>query len=392
MFEADSVRAAHRAAERGFAAFDQVTRRIGEREHLLTAQFLDGGELALGAFSDTVGEVTLKSGSITGNGTLTGSSYSLQGGSVAANLGAGVMSVSGGTTTLSGSSASTTINLNSGSLVLGGADRLSNEASITIASEAVMGLGGFAQTIGSLSGGGEVRLGSAGTGRLTVGAGNSTSAFAGVISGNGSAGGGLVKTGTGTLTLSGANTYNGTTSVNAGALVVNGSLGSGNVVVANGASLSGNASIGGALNVSGVLMPGNSVGTLAVSQGLALGASSVVRFDLNAANPGIGLGLNDLIDVVGNLTLDGTLDVLPWDVAVNGNFSTRNSGSWTLFRYTGSLTDNGLVLGNLPTLAEGYEWQLDTETANAVTLSIVPEPSTALLGGLAGLLLFRRRR
>jgi len=48
MFEADSVRAAHRAAERGFAAFDQVTRRIGEREHLLTAQFLNGGELAPG--------------------------------------------------------------------------------------------------------------------------------------------------------------------------------------------------------------------------------------------------------------------------------------------------------------------------------------------------------
>jgi autotransporter-associated beta strand protein len=353
---------------------------------------VDGGELALGAFSDTVGEVTLKSGSITGNGTLTGSSYSLQGGSVAANLGAGVMSVSSGTTTLSGSSISTAINLNSGSLVLGGADRLSNQASITIASGAVLGLGGYAQTVATLSGGGEVRLGGAGTGRLTVGAGNSTSVFTGVISGNGSAGGALVKTGTGTLTLSGANTYNGTTSVNAGALVVNGSLGGGNVDVANDASLSGNASIGGALNVSGVLMPGNSVGTLSVSQGLALGASSIVRFDLNAASPGIGLGINDLIDVGGNLTLDGTLDVLPWDVAVNGNFSTRNSGSWTLFHYTGSLADNGLTLGEMPTLAAGYEWRLDTSAANAVTLNIVPEPRSALLGGFAVILLFRRRR
>ena len=204
--------------------------------------------------------------------------------------------------------------------------------------------------------------------------------------------GGLIKSGTGTLTLAGANTYNGTTSVNAGALVVNGSLGGGNVDVANGASLSGNASIGGALNVSGVLMPGSSVGTLSVSQGLALGATSIVRFDLNATNPGIGLGINDLIDVGGNLTLDGTLDILPWDVGVNGNFSTRNSGSWTLFRYTGSLTDNGLTLGQMPTLAAGYEWRVDTCTANAVTLNVVPEPSAALLSGLASILLFRRRR
>lgn len=352
---------------------------------------VDGGELALGTFSDTVGGVTLKSGSITGNGTLTGSSYSLQGGTVGANLGTGVVNVSSGTTTMSGSSVSTTINLSSGILVLGAADRLASQASITIASGAVMGLGGYAQTVGSLSGGGEVRLGSAGTGRLTVGAGNSTSVFAGVISGNGSAGGGLVKTGTGTLTLTGANTFNGTTNVNAGVLVVNGSLGGGNVNVANGASLSGNASIGGAMNVSGMLMPGSSVGTLTVSQGLALGASSVVRFDLNAANPGIGLGLNDLIDVGGNLILDGTLDVLQWDLAVNGNFSARNSGTWTLFRYTGSLTDNGLTLGEMPMLAAGYEWRLDTIAANAVTLSIVPEPSSALLGGFAIILLFRRR-
>jgi autotransporter-associated beta strand protein len=202
----------------------------------------------------------------------------------------------------------------------------------------------------------------------------------------------LSKEGAGVLTLAAANNYSGTTSVNAGALVVNGCLGGGNVDVANGASLSGNASIGGVLNVSGVLIPGSCVGTLSVSQCLVQGATSIVRFDLNAANQGIGLGINDLIVVGGNLTLDGTLDVLPWDVGVNGNFSTRNSGSWTLFRYTGSLTDHGLTLGQMPTLAAGYEWRLNTCTANAVTLNIVPEPSTALLSGLASILLFRRRR
>ncbi len=80
-------------------------------------------------------------------------------------------------------------------------------------------------SVGSLSGGG-------GTGgnivvgeTLTVGALNTPTSFAGVISGAGS----LAKTGTSSLTLSNTNTYTGTTTVNAGTLVVttNTSLGRG---------------------------------------------------------------------------------------------------------------------------------------------------------------------
>ncbi|MBC7367525.1 MAG: autotransporter-associated beta strand repeat-containing protein, partial [Undibacterium sp.] len=66
---------------------------------------LAGGTFDLGAFSDTVGAVTLQSGNITGTtGVLTGSSYSLQSGTVSAILGGiGALTKStSGTVTLSG--------------------------------------------------------------------------------------------------------------------------------------------------------------------------------------------------------------------------------------------------------------------------------------------------
>jgi hypothetical protein len=46
----------------------------------------------------------------------------------------------------------------------------------------------------------------------------------------------------------------------------------------------------------------------------------------------------------------------------------------------------------MPTLAEGYEWQLDTGTANTVTLNIVPEPSALVLTAASVALLLARRR
>ena len=77
--------------------------------------------------------------------------------------------------------------------------------------------------MGALSGtGGVIALGS---GTLTAGDASNTT-LASVISGTG----GFIKQGSGILTLTGASTYTGGTAVNAGTLVVNGSLAS-NVTV-----------------------------------------------------------------------------------------------------------------------------------------------------------------
>jgi autotransporter-associated beta strand protein len=95
-------------------------------------------------------------------------------------------------------------------------------------------INGNTTTIGSLTGiaGTSVTLGSGGI--LTTGDSTNT-AFAGVISGNGS----LVKQGGGIFTLTGANTYSGGTSVTAGTLTIDtaGSVASGSLNTSSGATL-----------------------------------------------------------------------------------------------------------------------------------------------------------
>jgi autotransporter-associated beta strand protein len=76
--------------------------------------------------------------------------------------------------------------------------------------------------------------------------------------------GGLWKNGSGTLTLTGVNSYTGNTNVEAGKLVVNGSLNSALRILKSG-SFGGNASIAGNLTNLGTLAPGNSPGTLNVT-------------------------------------------------------------------------------------------------------------------------------
>jgi autotransporter-associated beta strand protein len=79
-----------------------------------------------------------------------------------------------------------------------------------VAAGATLDLGGYASTLGALSGSGSVVSG----GSLTVGAGNASSAFNGVISGAGR----LTKVGTGTMILGGANTLTGSSTVQSGVL------------------------------------------------------------------------------------------------------------------------------------------------------------------------------
>ncbi len=100
----------------------------------------------------------------------------------------------------------------SGTAGAGGAFGLNS--AVSVAGDAELFLNNDATEIGSLTGLGNVVLGSA---TLTVGSDNtSPAAFGGTISGTG----GLTKLGTGTLTLSGLNTYTGATTVQQGTLSV----------------------------------------------------------------------------------------------------------------------------------------------------------------------------
>ena len=175
-----------------------------------------------------------------------------------------------------------------------------------------------------------------------------------MISGTGT----VTKSGAGTLTLTGANTYTGGTTVAGGMLVVDGSLNSA-VAVQTSATLAGVGTINGLVTVQsgGTLAPGQSPGTLTLG-GLVLAAGSVSRFELNT--PGVAGGSgptgNDLVNVTGNLTLGGALDIA----------GAPSAGYYRLFNYGGALS------GSYGTVSAGaFTPTVLTNIANQVNLSLL---------------------
>ncbi|ESQ82793.1 hypothetical protein ABENE_20805, partial [Asticcacaulis benevestitus DSM 16100 = ATCC BAA-896] len=186
-----------------------------------------------------------------------------------------------------------------------------------------------------------------------------TLTLTGTISGAGA----LVKNGAGTLVLSGTGSHSGGTSVTAGTLLVNGDYGAatGETSVANGATLGGSGSIGGDVTLAdgATLAPGaNASGTLTINGNLSLAAGSQLNFELGEAGV-TGGSLNDLVNVGGALVLDGTLNVA---VSTGGSFDI---GAYRIANYGGTLTDNRLEVGTLPTGTDAF---IQTAVANQVNL------------------------
>jgi fibronectin-binding autotransporter adhesin len=144
---------------------------------------------------------------------------------------------------------------------------------------------------------------------------NNITTFNGVVQG-GNINNNLTKAGPGTLVLNATNTYGKPTLVSAGTLVVNGVIGTNTVTVANGAFLSGTGLITGPLTVQagGTLSPGSSIGTLTVSNTLALAGTNAM--EVNATTLA-----SDLIQGLTSVTYGGVLKV----VNASGTYTTGNS-------------------------------------------------------------------
>lgn len=191
-------------------------------------------------------------------------------------------------------------------------------AGLTIALGAAFDLNDQAQAVGSLSGAGQVLLGTA---TLTCGGDGSSRVFSGSISGVG----GLIKQGSGVLTLSGVNTYAGATLVNAGRLVfTTATTNLGNVTVADDAGLG--------LQVTGAN------GQLAVAN-LTLGDMLLAWLDVD-------LGAFGNPTVV-PLAVNGAL-VANGDVIINLSAPNLAVGQFPLIRYGSKSGAGRFVLGTLP--------------------------------------------
>ncbi|MBA3481854.1 MAG: autotransporter-associated beta strand repeat-containing protein, partial [Pirellulales bacterium] len=227
-------------------------------------------------------------------------------------------------------------------------------------------------------------------------AGNNDLELSGPISGSG----GMTKIDGGVLTLSGANSsYSGATTVNGGTLLVNSSVGSGNVVVNANATLGGTGSIAGQVTVNsgGVLSPGASIESLDVGP-LTFNAGSSFTYEVDSTAT-LTLGA-DLMKVNGNLTFDTTGTGVSLNIADLAGVSTLlpQGTKFTLFSYAGAISGTFAGYSDGSTLIAGanaYVINYDDTTggsnfgggsyANFVTITAVPEVSAFLAVGLVGL-------
>jgi autotransporter-associated beta strand protein len=395
------------------------TVNLGSANRLADNRFVtvsSSGTLGLGANNDTISSFTLSdTGTLGGSGTLTAATYSLQGGTVTAGLGAGAITVTTGTTTLGSAgrlNAASTLAVNSGQLNLGGA-------------ETVAGLSGS---------GGTVNLGAH---TLTAAIASGTNTYAGAITGTG----GLTKTGIGRLSLSGSSSYNGATAVSAGDLNLSGgSISNSAVTVASGASLSGYGSVG-TIGGAGAINPGNSPGILTTPQ-VNPSAGTDFNFEMTGTAPtynNAASSVNDVIRITGvtpfsqalaagngiNIYFSGAaLFTGSTAVQYQGGFFTDQSASFassitnatynyyfadeagsTIYNgasyYTKGQYETAVLSSNLMTIivttvAQTANFGGDDISGQVMQVQVIPEPSTyallALSAAAFGAYRWRRRR
>ena len=251
----------------------------------------------------------------------------------------GLTKTSAGTLLISGAntySGATTIG--AGTLKLGVANSVPSGS--TVAVTGTFDLAGFADTIGSLSGGGTVTSSAAGAITLTAGGDNTSTSFSGVIQ-NGSGTVAFTKSGTGTQTFGGNNTYTSTTTVSAGALLVNGSQSS-SAISLNGGTLGGSGTVGTVTSTAsgGTVNPGTTTGILTTGNINWSTGTPTFKVALNGTTVGTGY---DQVSTSGTINLTGAT------LSGTVGFSPTNGASFTIINNTGGSAITGTFSG----MAEG---------------------------------------
>ncbi len=346
---------------------------------------------------------TYTGGTTIAGGTLTGTTTTIQGdieddaalvidqnvaGTIASNItGSGSVALNGtGVITFTGiNTYSGATLINAGTFVATG-QSIGDTSGVTVATGANLNLTVDNETIGSLSGGGNVDLG---TFDLITGGDGTASTFDGVLSN-----GGLIVAGPGSLTLTNAgnllpgglvvnaggldisstgvvDTGASGTTVTGGTLTVDGTLTTadaqltGGTTTVNGILNAATATVGGTLNVTAL---GAVNGPVTSTSGAVLNIDGTVTGDV--AN-GAGATINGTGTIVGNLTNDGTLSPGHSPGIFNINGSLTQSASATL----------AVDLTPTATAGTGYDQVHVTGTPGTATLggTLALHPTTGVL-------------
>ena len=234
---------------------------------------------------------------------------------------------------------------------------------------------GLPLRIGSLEGTGIVFLGSQ---TLIAGSNNQSTVFSGTLRDGGEfdgAGGGLTKAGIGRLVLNGTNTYTGATTIEAGELILNGSIPG--AITVNGSTFGGSGTAGSVtVNDRGTLAPGDSSGILTVQGSLKLAPGATYLVDLN------GTAVGSLYD---QTAVSGSVNLSFANLSLRVGFAPAAGNQFTIINNAGTTGITGIFIG----LSEGAT--LSAGGANftisyrggdgndVVLTSAVPEPKTWLL-------------
>ena len=180
--------------------------------------------------------------------------------------------------------------------------------------------------------------------------------------------------------------------VNGGTVFANGTI-AGGTTVNTGGLLGGTGNAGTTvINTNGTVAPGSSIGTLNTGSLTFNGGTFELEIDTTAVT-------TDLVSITGNLNLFGSanLNISDFNVSATplpfGQVFTfiDYSDTWDGGVFSGYDDDSEFTLGpnNYRISYNGVD-----NATTAVTLQVIPEPGSAvlLLGGLATLASFRRRR
>ena len=268
----------------------------------------------------------------------------------------------------------------------GGAAVITGSATVNVFSGGVFTNHSSASvTIGALNGVGNVTPAQTGNGtyNLTLGAGNATGSFSGILHGNNSvttdgtieAGYlSLTKIGTGTQVLSGSNTYSAGTTVSGGTLVAanNAALGAGSVTLSPTAAATLDFTSGAPSILS---LASNGAGTSTVVLGNGLASTATTLTVNNTAATTFGGLIGDLgPSATGALVMNGTGTLTLSGTSSYTGGTTINAGG-LVFSSTAAVPQSGTILIN----SGGAAGAGGTATAN----SVLVRTSTASAGVLA---------